>query len=133
VPILAVETEGAASFHAATLAGRPVPLDRIDSIATSLGARQVCEQAVRWWRERPVRSVLVSDTSALQACEQFLADHRVLVEPACGAALAAVYGAQHAAELAGFGQVLVIVCGGATATLAQIQAWRMALSLAPTP
>jgi L-serine/L-threonine ammonia-lyase len=45
------------------------------------------------------------------------------VEPACGAALAAVYDAQHAAELAGFQRVLVIVCGGATATLAQIQAW----------
>ncbi len=133
VPILAVETEGAASFHAATLAGRPVPLDRIDSVATSLGARQVCEQAVQWWRERPVRSLRVSDASALRACEQFLADHRVLVEPACGAALAAVHDAQHAAELAGFGQVLVIVCGGATATLAQIEAWRMALSLAPTP
>ena len=126
VPILAVETEGAASFHAATLAGRPVPLDRIDSVATSLGARQVCEQAVQWWRERPVRSVRVSDASALQACEQFLEDHRVLVEPACGAALAAVHDAQHAAELAGFQRVLVIVCGGATGTLAQIRAWAAA-------
>jgi L-serine/L-threonine ammonia-lyase len=83
----------------------------------------VCEQAVQWWRERPVRSVRVSDASALHACEQFLEDHRVLVEPACGAALAAVHDAQHAAELAGFQRVLVIVCGGATATLAQIRTW----------
>ena len=123
VPILAVETAGAASFHAATLAGRPVPLERIDSVATSLGARQVCEQAVQWWRERPVRSLRVSDASALRACEQFLADHRVLVEPACGAALAVVYDVEYAAELAGFQRVLVIVCGGATATLAQIRSW----------
>lgn len=126
VPILAVETAGAASFHAATRAGRPVPLERIDSVATSLGARQVCEQAVQWWRERPVRSLRVSDASALRACEQFLADHRVLVEPACGAALAAVYDADHADALAEFQRVLVIVCGGATATLAQIQAWQQA-------
>ena len=126
VPILAVETEGAASFHAATLAGRPVPLERIDSVATSLGARQVCEQAVQWWRERPVRNLRVSDASALRACEQFLEDHRVLVEPACGAALAAVYDAEHADALAGCQRVLVIVCGGATATLAQIRAWQQA-------
>ena len=100
-----------------------MPLDRIDSVATSLGARQVCEQAVQWWRERPVRSLRVSDASALRACEQFLADHRVLVEPACGAALAVVYDVEYAAELAGFQRVLVIVCGGATATLAQIRSW----------
>lgn len=128
VPILAVETTGAASFHAATLAGRPVPLERIDSVATSLGAGQVCEQAVQWWRERPVRSLRVSDASALRACEQFLEDHRVLVEPACGAALAAVYDAEHADALAEFQRVLVIVCGGATATLAQIQRWQLALT-----
>ena len=126
VPILAVETTGAASFHAAMQAGRPVPLERIDSVATSLGARQVCEQAVQWWRERPVRSLRVSDARALRACEQFLEDHRVLVEPACGAALAAVYDAEHADALAGCQRVLVIVCGGATATLAQIRAWQQA-------
>ena len=30
VPVLAVETEGAASFHKALLAGRVVPLERIE-------------------------------------------------------------------------------------------------------
>ena len=121
VPIVAVETEGAASLRAALDAGQPVTLPRIDSIATSLGAKRVCDRAFEWTRQHPVRSVLVSDDSALAACERFLDDHRILVEPACGASLAAAYAA--ASELQEFERVLVVVCGGATATIDQIRHW----------
>ena len=121
IPILAVETEGAASFHAATQAGHSVQLAHITSVATSLGAKRVCEQAMKWWRERPIRSLVVSDQSALSACERFLADHRVLVEPACGASLALAY--EQAPALEPFNTVLVVVCGGATASIDQIRQW----------
>ena len=121
VPILAVETEGAASFHQSLKAGRLVELDQISSIATSLGAKRVCERAFQWSREHPIRSIVVSDQAALSACTRFLDDHRLLVEPACGASLALAY--DQAAELEGFGTVLVIVCGGATATMDQIKQW----------
>lgn len=124
VPILAVETEGAASFRAAVTAGHPVELDRITSIATSLGAKRVCDRAARWAKEHPIRSLVVSDSSALSACERFLSDHRILVEPACGASLAPVY--EQAPELREFETVLVIVCGGATATIDQIRQWAAA-------
>jgi len=120
VPVLAVETQGAASLHAAVQAGHPVELERLASVATSLGAKRVADQALACTREHPVQSVLVSDRAALEACERFLADHRVLVEPACGAALAVAYNAQ---QLADYSNVLIVVCGGATATLGQIQAW----------
>lgn len=121
VPVLAVETQGAASFNAAVKAGHPVELEAITSIATSLGAKRVCERAVRWSRERPIQSLLVSDPSALDACERFLADHRILVEPACGASLALAY--EKAPELEPFSTVLIVVCGGATATIDQIRQW----------
>ncbi|QGZ59043.1 pyridoxal-phosphate dependent enzyme [Paraburkholderia acidiphila] len=121
VPVLAVETEGAASFHAALAAGHPVELPCISSVATSLGAKRVCEQALHCAREHPVHSLVVSDYSALAACERFLADHRILVEPACGAALSVAYD-RHPA-LAGYSKILVIVCGGATATIDQIRTW----------
>lgn len=124
VPVLAVETTGAASLRAAVEAGHTVELDRIASVATSLGAKRVCEQALEWTRRHPVRSVVVSDQSALNACERFLEDHRILVEPACGASLVPVY--ERAAELAGAACVLVVVCGGATATIDQIRAWARA-------
>jgi len=121
IPVFAVETEGAASFHEAMKAGRPVELERISSIATSLGAKRVCDRAVQSAKEHPVQSIVVSDQSALSACERFLADHRTLVEPACGASLAAVY--EQSPELDRFDSVLVVVCGGATATIDQIREW----------
>lgn len=121
VPVVAVETEGAASFHAALQVGHTVELERINSIATSLGAKRVCEQAMHCASTHPVQSLVVSDHSALAACERFLADHRILVEPACGAALSVVYD-KHPA-LANYQRVLVVVCGGATASIDQIRSW----------
>ncbi|QXH58714.1 pyridoxal-phosphate dependent enzyme [Pseudomonas maumuensis] len=123
VPVLAVETAGAASLHAAMAAGQTVELPGITSVATSLGAKRVADQALACTRQHPVVSHLVSDREALDACERLLRDHRLLVEPACGAALALL---EHPEAVAAFGNVLVIVCGGATATLEQIRAWREA-------
>jgi len=123
VPIIAAETEGAASLAAAVKAGKPVELPAITSIATSLGARKVAERAFEITQSRPVDSIIVHDRAAVDACMRFLDDHRVLVEPACGAALAVAYA--HADRLARFERVLIIACGGATATLAQLQAWQV--------
>lgn len=118
VPVIAVETEGAASFHAAATAGRPVEIDAISTVATSLGAKRVCDKAAEYARTRPVLSNLVTDASAVRACLNFADDHRVLTEPACGAALASVYEKQ--TVLDSFSNILVIVCGGATTTLEQL-------------
>lgn len=122
IPIVAGETEGAASFHGAINAGQPVTLDRITSIATSLGAKRVCDESMRWVGRRSVRSALVTDQSALAACERFLDDHRLLVEPACGVALALAY--ERAEVLDPFETIVIVVCGGATATIDQIRKWR---------
>ncbi|MFL6657355.1 MAG: pyridoxal-phosphate dependent enzyme [Massilia sp.] len=121
VPVIAVETAGADSLAQSLSANARVTLPAITSIATSLGARTVAEQAFAWSSEHPVRSIVVSDQQAVDACLRFMDDQHVVVEPACGAALAVVYGA--APELVGYKNVLVIVCGGVTATVAQLQAW----------
>ena len=121
VPVIAVETEGAASLHASLQAGRRITLDAITSIATSLGAKQVCEEAFRIATEAPLVSTTVSDRAAVAACLRFVDDHRIVVEPACGAALAVAY--DRAPVLDRYATVLIVVCGGATATLAQLNAW----------
>jgi L-serine/L-threonine ammonia-lyase len=121
VPVVAVETEGAASFHAAIRAGQTVDIGALTSIATTLGARRVCERALAWTREHRVTSWVVSDRAAVDACMRFADDHRIVVEPACGAALAAVY--DWAAPLGGMRSVLVVVCGGAGATPADLVRW----------
>jgi L-serine/L-threonine ammonia-lyase len=121
VPVLAVETRGAASLHAAIEAGEPVDIGAIASIATTLGARKVCRRVLDWTREHPVTSWLVSDREALDACLRFADETRVLVEPACGAALAAVYG--RAAPVAGARSLFVVGCGGAGVTPADLARW----------
>lgn len=122
VPVVAVETEGAASLAAAVAAGRPVTLPAITSVATSLGARRVSDRAFAWTREHPVHSAVVSDAEAVRACLAFADDHRVVVEPACGAALAVAV-ARAAPPLRDAAEVLVVVCGGVGATYAQLAAW----------
>jgi L-serine/L-threonine ammonia-lyase len=120
VPVIAVETEGADSLAQSVKAGERIELARISSIATSLGARKVSQQAFDWTRLHPVRPVVVPDSAAVDACIRFMDDHRIVVEPACGAALAVAYDSR---RLAGLRNVLVIVCGGVTATVAQLQQW----------
>jgi L-serine/L-threonine ammonia-lyase len=121
VPVIAVETAGADSYARSLAAGERVELPGISSIATSLGARRVSEEAFALARRHPVEPVVVSDREAVEACLRFMDDHRVVVEPACGASLALAYRAGEA--LARFDRVLVIVCGGVTATVEQLQRW----------
>ncbi|WP_409523556.1 pyridoxal-phosphate dependent enzyme [Nitrincola sp. MINF-07-Sa-05] len=122
VPVVAVETLGADSLHQSLQQNARIQLPGISSIATSLGARQVCEQSLILSERHPLQSLVVSDHQALQACERFLDDHRMLVEPACGATLALAYEQQDV--LAGYRNLLLIVCGGVTASYQQIQQWQ---------
>ncbi len=121
VPVIAVETEGADSLAQSVRAGSRVELPAITSLAITLGAKKICKRAFDCTREHPLRSVVVSDRAAVSACHSFLADHRVVVEPACGASLAVVY--DGAPELEGYESVLIVVCGGATTTLEQLEEW----------
>lgn len=121
VPVVAVETEGAASFHASAQAGSLVTLDAIRSLATTLGARTVTSRLLSWKQDHDIGHLLVTDRQAVNGCLRYLDDHRVLVEPACGAALAAVY--DRCELLGGRGPVLVEICGGAGVSLELLQAW----------
>lgn len=122
VPIYIAETTGMASYHAALAAGHPIAVKHLSGIATSLGARQVCQRAFDVSKTRDVLASRVSDREAVDACLAFLNDHRTLVEPACGAALALLYGQK--LPLAGVENLLVIVCGGSTTTLNVLQAFK---------
>jgi L-serine/L-threonine ammonia-lyase len=127
LPVIAVETEGAASFAAALAAGQPVTLPSITSIATSLGARQAMPRLLDLAREHEIASVIVSDKQAVQACTRFADATRVLVEPACGASIAALDA--HPAMFERFKAPLIEVCGGLGVSLARLAQWRADLGL----
>ena len=120
IPVVAVETQGADSLAQSVAAGQRITLAAITSVATSLGARQVCAEAFDWTRRHAVHPVVVTDAQSLAACKRFLDDQRVLVEPACGAALAALDALPDALQAAR--RVLVVVCGGVTASAETIMA-----------
>ncbi|MEM9773415.1 MAG: pyridoxal-phosphate dependent enzyme [Chloroflexota bacterium] len=122
VPVLALETHGAASLHGSRVAGEHITLEKIDTIATTLGAKRVAEKAFELVQSGRVYTLTVSDKEAVDACGRFLDDHRILVEPACGAALAAVYaGCDFLQEKQ---TIAVVVCGGAGVTRDQLNQWK---------
>lgn len=71
-------------------------------------------------------SVVVSDAAAVEACLTLRDDHRLLVEPACGASLAALHSAS--AHIAHAQSVAVIVCGGVGVTSTQLLQWQIDLN-----
>ncbi len=125
VNITAVETIGASSLEQSVRAGKQVELAAIDSIASSLGAKKVSEEAFLGAQRHNVDCIAVTDLEAVKACRRFLTDHRVLVEPACGAALAWAY-KDDSMRLRNQ-TTLIIVCGGATTTPSQLLRWEQSL------
>jgi L-serine/L-threonine ammonia-lyase len=121
VPLIAVETHGTASYAAAIQAGGPVSIAHIEGLAKCLGALKVADEAFAWSTRHDVRSTLVSDSEAVASCLNYLDEFRVLVEPACGAGLAAVE--SNAPVLAGLRRVLVVVCGGAAVHSSALRDW----------
>jgi L-serine/L-threonine ammonia-lyase len=122
IPIVAVETEGTASFAASLKQGRLVTLDEITGVAKSLGARTVAQKAIERARQHPVQSVVVTDSEAIDACIGFANEHRCLVEPACGASLSVAYENRDILEKAE--SVVIIVCGGIGVDLERMQEWK---------
>ncbi|VTJ51753.1 Hypothetical predicted protein [Marmota monax] len=132
VPIIAMETRGAHSFNAAVEAGKLVTLPDITSVAKSLGAKTVAARALECTRECRVLSEVVDDAEAVSAVQRFLDDERLLVEPACGAALAFIYSGllgrlQAEGRLGPLASVVVIVCGGNGINSGELQALKAKL------
>lgn len=122
IPVIAVETEGADSLNRSVAAGKIVTLPAITSIATSLGARRVADEAFAVMKSYPITSVTVTDAQAVSSCLKFADELRVLVEPACGAAIAVLDA--HPELMARFARPLVEVCGGIGVSLRRLSEWK---------
>ena len=134
--VIAAETVGANCYAKALENGSPVRLDAITSIATSLGALEttpVTLERTSEYKEKggDVRSLICTDKQAVSACHSLATDQRWLVEPACGAALAAAYDPDLLSEsLADVeGPIVLQVCGGSGVTVDLMQQWKQDLGL----
>jgi len=120
--ILAIETEGANSLHNSYTQNKYVSIDSISSIATSLGTKKVARQAYELSKKDNIICELVTDKDAIKSVDMFLNDHRILVEPACGASLAPVYNRN--SFFNDKKNIVIIICGGVGVTSEQLNLWK---------
>lgn len=123
--VICSETYGTSSLATSLTEGKHISLDKIDGIATSLGAKKIADKAWQYAQNERVISFLCDDRDALEACNNFLDEYRVMTEPACGAALAALANPL----TAHYKNVVVIVCGGAVMNLETMKMWNERLGI----
>lgn len=121
VPIITAETTGAAKMGASLKAGVPVRLEKPVSIATSICMPVFSERMFDQMKDYPLIPEVVTDDQAARACYEFCNDHRLIVEPACGAALAVAYEKREC--LKQFSKVVIEVCGGVVVSPEMLLKW----------
>ncbi|CAD5120966.1 DgyrCDS9511 [Dimorphilus gyrociliatus] len=128
VNLVTIETKGADCFYEAIKAKNRITLPKITSIANCLGALRVCEGLYDAYAKQtiPIKPYLVSDKDSIVAIRKFLDDHRIFVEPACGATLAALYSKEINLAPKG-GKIVAIVCGGAGISMRMLEDWEKKL------
>ena len=99
-----------------------------DPTATSLGALQVTQVALERASGHRTEAAICTDREAIDACVAFAADHRVLVEPACGAGLAVAYSPRLRGMLQGLPSAVIEVCGGSGVNVGLLEEWNRAVS-----
>ena len=119
--VITSETDGASALAQSMAAGKRVFLDRPNSVATSLCAPYVSEETFDLTDHHRVLPQVVEDKESTRACVRFAEDHRVLVEPACGAALALLY--KNLSVFTEFSNIVVVVCGGNLVNCDMLRHW----------
>ncbi len=122
VPVFTVETVGAASFAESIKQQRHITLDKIDTIATTLGAKRTCDALWTWHKRHRMLPLTVTDADAVDAIARFANDQRTLIEPASAVVMVPIY--QRHPALAEFGTILVIICGGIGISLDLLNQWQ---------
>ena len=92
IEVIGVEPEGADSLSRSLAEGRPVTLDRIDTIADSLGSPKALPLSFGVAQRYVDRVVRLPDSALLAGMETLQRTLRIMAEPACAASIAALTG-----------------------------------------
>ena len=90
--IIGVEPIGADSMHRSFVAGKPQSIDKVATIADSLGAPFALPYSFELCRQNVDRLVLVDDDQLRRAMGFLFRHLKIAVEPACAASTAALLG-----------------------------------------
>jgi threonine dehydratase len=106
--VVGVQAEGAAAMVTSLAAGRPQPLDRVDTIADGIAVGAPSELTLAHTRAHVDEVITVSDEDISRALILLLERTKAVVEPAGVVGLAAVLGGM----ADGHGQAVVVLSGG---------------------
>ena len=107
--IFGVEPEGADAMHRSFTSGTPESIERVETIATSLGAPGTQAFSLGLCRHFLEEVALVSDEEMIEAMRLLFHEMKLAVEPACAASTAALFGPLR--ERAVGKRVGLILCG----------------------
>ena len=92
VKVIGVEPKGANSLYRSFLSGRPETLDKVDTIADSLGAPSSLADSFQLARANVDKIIEIEDKVMIQSMQQMRDQLNLFVEPACAASLGAALG-----------------------------------------
>lgn len=107
--VIGVEAEGADSMHRSFASGKPESIEKVRTIADSLGAPYALPYSFALCKANVDQLVLVSDTSLRESMGHLYKCMKIAVEPACAASTAALLGPLRE-NLAGK-RVVLVFCG----------------------
>jgi threonine dehydratase len=90
--VIGVEPEGADSMHRSFAAGEPRPIEKVGTIADSLGAPFAMPYSFELCRDNVDDLAMVSDQQLREAMGLLFQKMRIAIEPACAASTAALIG-----------------------------------------
>ena len=107
--VIGVEPEGADSMHRSFASGQPEAIDKVATIADSLGAPFAASYSFELCRQNVDELVKISDAEIKDAMGMLFRDLKIAVEPACAASTAAMHGPLNG-RFAGE-KVVLVLCG----------------------
>lgn len=129
IPVVAIETSQAPTFHESHKAGKIVHLESVSTLASSLGSPYLSQKSLQNSQEHPTSLLLLDDKDALQGTIDLYDNFGILVEPACGVTVSLGFRYQneltnHLGPLSSDDIVVLIVCGGLATDLDALEQYR---------
>ncbi|RLA31074.1 MAG: threonine/serine dehydratase [Gammaproteobacteria bacterium] len=107
--VIGVEPEGADSMHRSFASGKPESIEKVLTIADSLGAPFAMPYSFNVCRQNVDELVMIDDDQIRDAMRMLFTDMKIAVEPACAATTAALFGPLRG-RYAGK-KVVLVLCG----------------------
>lgn len=126
IPVIAVETVGADTMYQSMKSNKPVVLNGITSVASSLGSVYITDATFNFAKKYGSKSIALTDKEAIKTSIEFSNLSNFTTEPACAVSLHLGYHPEIVekaldCKLTSDDIVIIIACGGSTWTYKDLE------------